>query len=123
MFARVTSILLPSVRYCEMADIALSVVPREVIGFKRALVALYLVAEAVDGRLYRRFFLKKLLMLLAQQLKTCAEGAVFHTEERDILYYGLYRQSRAVHAQHKLDPAEILLAVVADAGRCAGCRG
>lgn len=115
-------ILLLFVRYCETADIALSVVPREVIGFKRALIALYSVAEAVDGRLYRRFFLKKLLTLLSQQLKTCAEGAVSHTEELDILYYGLYRQSRAAYAQHELDPAELLLAAVADAGRCAGCR-
>lgn len=105
-----------------MADIALSVVPREEIGFKCALIALYPVAEAVDGRLYSRHFLKKLLTLLAQQLETCAEGAVSHTEELDILYYGLYRQSRAAHAQQELDPAELLLAVVADAGRCAGCR-
>lgn len=122
MFARAIPILFLFVRYCEMADIALSVVPREEIGSKCALVMLYPVAEAVDGRLYRRLFLKKLITLLAQQLGTCAEGAVSHTEEPDILYYDLYRQSRAAHAQHKLDPAEILLAVVADAGRCAGCR-
>lgn len=122
MFARAIPILLLFVRCCEMADIALSVVPREEIGFKCALVMLYLVTEAVDGRLYRRLFLKKLLTLLAQQLGTCAEGAVSHTEELDILYYDLYRQSRAAHAQHELDPAEILLAAAADAGRCAGCR-
>lgn len=122
MFARAILILLLFVRYCEMADIALSVVPREEIGFKCALVMLYLAAEAVDGRLYRRLFLKKLLMLFAQQLETCAEGAVSHTEEPDILYYDLYRQSRAAHAQHELDPAEILLAEAADAGRCAGSR-
>ena len=105
MFARAIPILFLFVRYCEMADIALSVVPREEIGSKCALVMLYPVAEAVDGRLYRRLFLKKLLTLLAQQLGTCAEGAVSHTEEPDILYYDLSRQSRA-----------------ADAGRCAGCR-
>lgn len=123
MFARAIPILLLFVRYCEMADIALSVVPREEIGFKCALVTLYLAAEAVDGRLYRRLFLKKLLTLLAQQLGTCAESAVSHTEELDdILYYDLYRQPRAAHAQYELDPVEILLAVVADAGRCAGCR-
>ena len=122
MFARVIPILLLFVRYCEMADIALSVVPREEIGFKCALVMLYLAAEAVDGRLYRRLFLKKLLTLLAQHLGTCAEGAVSHTEELDILYYGLYRQSRAAHAQHELDSVEIQLAAAADAGRCAGCR-
>lgn len=122
MFAWAIPILLLFVRYCEMADIALSVVPREEIGFKCALVMLYLAAEAVDGRLYRRLFLKKLLTLLAQQPGTCAEGAVSHTEELDILYYDLHRQSRAAHAQHELDPAEILLAEAADAGRCAGCR-
>jgi len=122
MFAWAIPILLLFVRYCEMADIALSVVPREEIGFKCALVMLYLAAEAVDGRLYRRLFLKKLLTLLAQQPGTCAEGAVSHTEELDILYYDLHRQSRAAHAQHELDSVEIQLAEAADAGRCAGCR-
>lgn len=122
MFARAILILLLFVRYCEMADIALSVVPREEIGSKCALVTLYLAAEAVDGRFYRRLFLKKLLTLLAQQPGTCAEGSVFHTEELDILYYDLYRQSRAAHAQHELDSAEIQPAAAADAGRCAGCR-
>ena len=120
MFARAIPILLLFVRYCEMADIALSVVPREEIGFNCALVMLYPVAEAVDGRLYRRFFLKQLLTLLAQQLEMCADGAVSHTEELDILYYDLYRQSRAAHAQHELDPAEILLAAAADGVRAAG---
>ena len=122
MFARAIPILLLFVRCCEMADIALSVVPREEIGSKCALVTLYLAAEAVDGRFYRRLFLKKLLTLLAQQPGTCAEGSVFHTEEFDILYYDLYRQSRAAHAQHELDSAEIQPAAAADAGRCAGCR-
>lgn len=122
MFARAIPILLLFVRCCEMADIALSVVPREEIGSKCALVTLYLAAEAVDGRFYRRLFLKKLLTLLAQQPGTCAEGSVFHTEELDILYYDLYRQSRAAHAQHELDSAEIQPAAAADAGRCAGCR-
>ena len=122
MFARAIPILLLFVRCCEMADIALSVVPREEIGSKCALVTLYLAAEAVDGRFYRRLFLKKLLTLLAQQPGTCAEGSVFHTEELDILYYDLYRQCRAAHAQHELDSAEIQPAAAADAGRCAGCR-
>ena len=122
MFARAIPILLLFVRCCEMADIALSVVPREEIGSKCALVTLYLAAEAVDGRFYRRLFLKKLLTLLAQQPGTCAEGSVFHTEELDILYYDLYQQSRAAHAQHELDSAEIQPAAAADAGRCAGCR-
>ena len=122
MFARAIPILLLFVRCCEMADIALSVVPREEIGSKCALVTLYLAAEAVDDRFYRRLFLKKLLTLLAQQPGTCAEGSVFHTEELDILYYDLYRQSRAAHAQHELDSAEIQPAAAADAGRCAGCR-
>ena len=122
MFARAIPILLLFVRCCEMADIALSVVPREEIGSKCALVTLYLAAEAVDGRFYRRLFLKKLLTLLARQPGTCAEGSVFHTEELDILYYDLYRQSRAAHAQHELDSAEIQPAAAADAGRCAGCR-
>lgn len=122
MFARAIPILLLFVRCCEMADIALSVVPREEIGSKCAFVTLYLAAEAVDGRFYRRLFLKKLLTLLAQQPGTCAEGSVFHTEELDILYYDLYRQSRAAHAQHELDSAEIQPAAAADAGRCAGCR-
>ena len=122
MFARAIPILLLFVRCCEMADIALSVVPREEIGSKCALVTLYLATEAVDGRFYRRLFLKKLLTLLAQQPGTCAEGSVFHTEELDILYYDLYRQSRAAHAQHELDSAEIQPAAAADAGRCAGCR-
>lgn len=122
MFARAIPILLLFVRCCEMADIALSVVPREEIGSKCALVTLYLAAEAVEGRFYRRLFLKKLLTLLAQQPGTCAEGSVFHTEELDILYYDLYRQSRAAHAQHELDSAEKQPAAAADAGRCAGCR-